>query len=181
MEKPLRDLKSVPMMILTTKQNHDSLQSEKRGRLIFLCKICRFISYLSSLLDQDDRSVRIAAGEALALVFEIGGLEKFSAESKGSSNVSGQCGSKSKGLVSIEGLRTEILNQVTELSVEAGGKGTTKKDLNSQRNLFKDILEFLEVFFPFLIIFLKMSASLSLCNIQYSLEYFRMVALLKHQ
>ncbi|GKV10342.1 hypothetical protein SLEP1_g21722 [Rubroshorea leprosula] len=104
----------------------------------------QFISYLSSLLDQDDRSVRIAAGEALALVFEIGALEKFSAESKGSSNVSDQGGNKSEGLVSIEGLRTEILNQVRELSVEAGGKGTRKKDLNSQRNLFKDILEFLK-------------------------------------
>lgn len=29
--------------------------------------------------------------------------------------------------------------------MEAGGKGSAKKDLNSQRNLFKDVLEFLEV------------------------------------
>jgi hypothetical protein len=34
---------------------------------------------------------------------------------------------------------------VRSLSAEAGGKGSTKKDLNSQRNLFKDVLEFLEV------------------------------------
>lgn len=46
----------------------------------------RSISYLSSLLDKDDRAVRIAAGEALALIFEIGVLEKFSAEAKGSTD-----------------------------------------------------------------------------------------------
>ncbi|GLT77366.1 hypothetical protein SLA2020_489610 [Shorea laevis] len=101
------------------------------------------ISYFSSLLDKDDRSIRIAAGEALALIFEIGGLEKFSSE--GSSDGSVQEGNKSKeGLMHRQGLRAKILNQVRELSAEAGGKGSAKKDLNSQRNLFKDILEFLE-------------------------------------
>lgn len=103
------------------------------------------ISYFSTLLDKDDRSVRIAAGEALALIFEMGSLEKFS-EGKGSSNNSaGQDGNKSTGgLVHVHGLRAKILNQVRELASEAGGKGSAKKDLNNQRNLFKDILEFLE-------------------------------------
>ncbi|KAE8687108.1 Interferon-related developmental regulator family protein / IFRD protein family isoform 2 [Hibiscus syriacus] len=73
------------------------------------------IAYLSTLLDKDDRSFRIAAGEALAVIFEMGSLEKFVAEAK-----------------------------VRDLSVEAGGKGSAKKDLNNQRNLFKDVLEFLE-------------------------------------
>ncbi|KAL3505060.1 hypothetical protein ACH5RR_034901 [Cinchona calisaya] len=102
------------------------------------------ISYLSTLLDKDDRSLRIAAGEALALIFEIGSLEKFSSEAKESSDSSNNEKDKSRELVHIQGLRGKILNQVKNLSAEAGGKGSAKKDLNSQRNTFRDILEFLE-------------------------------------
>jgi hypothetical protein len=103
------------------------------------------ISYLSSLLDKDDRSVRIAAGEALALIFEVGSVEKFSGEVKGSSDGSTQEGSKPReGFSHIQGLKGKIINQVRNLSAEAGGKGSAKKDLNSQRNLFRDILEFFE-------------------------------------
>ncbi|XVE55769.1 hypothetical protein DITRI_Ditri03aG0184100 [Diplodiscus trichospermus] len=103
------------------------------------------VTYLSSLLDKDDRSVRIAAGEALALIFEMGSLEKFAAEAKGSSDGAVSEGNKSKeGFSHIQGLKGKILNQVRDLSVEAGGKGSNKKDLNNQRNLFKDVLEFLE-------------------------------------
>ncbi|KAM0019242.1 putative armadillo-like helical protein [Helianthus debilis subsp. tardiflorus] len=86
------------------------------------------ISYLSTLLEKDDRSVRIVAGEALALIFEIRNLEKFSVQD----------------VTHIQGLKAKILNQVRNLSVEAGGKGSAKKDLNNQRNTFRDILEFLE-------------------------------------
>ncbi|KAL8094321.1 hypothetical protein AgCh_036014 [Apium graveolens] len=39
---------------------------------------------------------------------------------------------------------TAFLNQVRSLSVEAGGKGSAKKDLNSQRSTFRDILDYLE-------------------------------------
>ena len=106
------------------------------------CKWCRLISYFSTLLDKDDRSVRIAAGEALALIFEMGNLEKFSGEAKVSSD-SSIC----RELTHIQGVRAKILNQVKNLSTEAGGKGSAKKDLNSQRNSFRDILEFLEVLF----------------------------------
>ncbi|KAG4157854.1 hypothetical protein ERO13_D02G088900v2 [Gossypium hirsutum] len=103
------------------------------------------ITYLSSLLDKDDRSVRIAAGEALEVIFEMGSLEKFATEAEGSNNGSVSEGNKSKeGLLHIQGLRAKILNQVRDLSVEAGGKGSAKKDLNYQRSLFKDVLEFLE-------------------------------------
>ncbi|GMI78482.1 SALT-TOLERANCE 32 [Hibiscus trionum] len=103
------------------------------------------IAYLSTLLDKDDRSVRIAAGEALAVIFEMGSLEKFAAEAKGPNNGSISEGNKSKeGFSHIQGLRGKILNQVRDLSVEAGGKGSAKKDLNNQRNLFKDVLELLE-------------------------------------
>ncbi|KAG5573416.1 hypothetical protein H5410_063182 [Solanum commersonii] len=102
------------------------------------------ISYFSTLLDKDDRAVRIAAGEALALIFEVGSLEKFSVEDKGSSDSSTDEANKSKDILHIQGLRAKVLNQVRSLSVEAGGKGSAKKDLNSQRNTFRDILEFLE-------------------------------------
>ncbi|XP_062165157.1 uncharacterized protein LOC133871756 [Alnus glutinosa] len=96
------------------------------------------ISYLSSLLDKDDRSVRIAAGEALALIFEIGSLEKFDGEARDSSD------GLIQGSKPWEGLKGKIINQVRNLSAEAGGKGSAKKDLNSQRNFFRDMLEFLE-------------------------------------
>ncbi|KAI6689108.1 hypothetical protein NL676_025936 [Syzygium grande] len=99
------------------------------------------ISYLSGLLDKDDRSVRIAAGEALAVIFEMGSLEKLCSQVKDTGGDSTQDG---KELVHMHGLKAKVLNQVRNLSVEAGGKGSAKKDLNSQRNLFKDILEFLE-------------------------------------
>ncbi|XP_027094441.1 uncharacterized protein [Coffea arabica] len=102
------------------------------------------IYYFSTLLEKEERSVRIAAGEALALIFEVGSLEKFAGESKGSSDGSNSEADKSRELVHIQGLRGKILNQVRNLSTEAGGKGSAKKDLNSQRNTFRDILEFLE-------------------------------------
>ncbi|CAK7347437.1 unnamed protein product [Dovyalis caffra] len=105
------------------------------------------ISYFSTLLDKDDRSVRISAGEALALIFEIGSIEKFAAENKKTPDGSVPEGNKShEGYTHIHilGLKSKILNQVRTLSAEAGGKGSAKKDLNSQRNLFKDVLEFLE-------------------------------------
>lgn len=89
--------------------------------------------------------MRIAAGEALALVFEVGSLEKFSGEAKGSSDSSTDEANKSRELLHIQGLRAKVLNQVRTLSAEAGGKGSAKKDLNNQRNTFRDILEFLEV------------------------------------
>ncbi|GJR33686.1 (R)-mandelonitrile lyase-like protein [Tanacetum coccineum] len=99
------------------------------------------ISYLSTLLEKDDRSVRIAAGEALALIFEIGNLEKFSL---GGSKGSIEEGNTARDVTHIQGLRAKILNQVRDLAAEAGGKGSAKKDLNNQRNTFRDILEFLE-------------------------------------
>ncbi|XP_058080370.1 uncharacterized protein LOC131228612 [Magnolia sinica] len=104
------------------------------------------ISFLSTLLDKDDRSVRIAAGEAIALIFEIGSLERFSGEDKNEIDSLGTEGNNSRGgFTYVEGLKGKILNQVRVLAVEAGGKGSAKKDLNSQRNLFRDVLTFLEI------------------------------------
>ncbi|RXH91599.1 hypothetical protein DVH24_020622 [Malus domestica] len=102
------------------------------------------ITYLSSLLDKDDRSMRIAAGEALALIFEIGSLEKFSAGANTSSNASTEEGNKPREYVHIQGLKSKIINQARNLSAEAGGKSSAKKDLSNQRNTFRDILDYLE-------------------------------------
>ncbi|GMY11896.1 interferon-related developmental regulator 1-like isoform X1 [Fagus crenata] len=82
-------------------------------------------SHLSSFLVNDDRSVRIAAGEALAILFEFGCPKKYSSEA-------------------IQQLVEKILDQVGDLSAEAGGRGSKKKDLGSQRNFFGDLLEFLK-------------------------------------
>ncbi|KAM0950460.1 hypothetical protein DsansV1_C04g0041641 [Dioscorea sansibarensis] len=101
------------------------------------------ISFLSFLLERDDRAVRIAAGEAIALIFEIGRLDKFSRE-EGETDSAGHEGFKPRGFAYVASIKGKILNQVRELSAEAGGKGTGKKDLNLQRDLFQDILMFLE-------------------------------------
>ncbi|GER40207.1 interferon-related developmental regulator family protein [Striga asiatica] len=100
------------------------------------------VSYLSTLLDKDDRQLRIAAGEALALIFEVGNLEKFCGETKLSFSNDEQ-NSLRKSMF-MHGLKNKVLNQVRSLSSEASGKGSAKKDLNNQRNTFRDILEFIE-------------------------------------
>ncbi|ESW32906.1 hypothetical protein PHAVU_001G027600 [Phaseolus vulgaris] len=102
------------------------------------------ISYLSSLLDKEDRPVRIAAGEALAVIFENGIIEKFSTDSKGASEMIREGINLQESYTHLQGLKGKVINQVKNLSVEAGGKGSAKKDLNNQRNLFRDIVEFFE-------------------------------------
>ncbi|WZZ80133.1 hypothetical protein YC2023_100705 [Brassica napus] len=46
--------------------------------------------------------------------------------------------------MNMRGLKSKVTNQVRDLATEAGGKGSAKKDLNMQRSLFKDLVEFLE-------------------------------------
>ncbi|XP_019436959.1 PREDICTED: interferon-related developmental regulator 1-like [Lupinus angustifolius] len=106
------------------------------------------ISYLSSLLDKEDRPVRIAAGQALALIFEIGIIDKFSAECKSASDMTQEESKHQASYIHLQGLKGKVINQVKDLSVEAGGKGSAKKDLNSQRSLFRDIVEFFEYGYP---------------------------------
>lgn len=89
--------------------------------------------------------MRIAAGEALAVLFEIGIIEKYSADSNGASDMTQEEINRRESYTHLQGLKGKVINQVKSLSVEAGGKGSAKKDLNSQRNLFRDIVEFFEV------------------------------------
>lgn len=77
----------------------------------------------------------MAAGEALALIFEMGSLEKFS------------CDDEDKG--EFDGLRSNVIARARGVSVEAGNKGSTKKDRSSQSHTFGDILDFLEVLLLF--------------------------------
>ena len=66
-------------------------------------------------------------------------------------------GNKSKeGFSHIQGLKRKFLNQVRDLFMESSGKGSAKKDLNNQRNLFKDVLEFLEVLILLSFIFMNL-------------------------
>lgn len=123
----------------------------------------RSISFLSILLERDDRAVRIAAGEAIALIFEIGRLDKFSRE-EGETDSAGREGFKPRGLAYVASMKGKILNQVRELSAEAGGKGTGKKDLNLQRDLFQDILIFLEVFLFSFFIHWAISTKKTICS-----------------
>ncbi|KAF6159759.1 hypothetical protein GIB67_030017 [Kingdonia uniflora] len=107
--------------------------------------LLEWLAFFSNLLDKDDRSVRIAAGEAIALIFEIGSLEKLLSKSKSATDTLDCEDTCSRGdYTLIQGLRGKILNQVRDLSVEAGGRGSAKKDLSCQRNMFRDVLEFLE-------------------------------------
>ena len=60
-----------------------------------------------------------------------------------------------ESFIHLQGLKGKVINQVENLSVEAGGKGSAKKDLNTQRNLFRDIIDFFVVFqFSFTFFFL---------------------------
>lgn len=94
-------------------------------------------------MDKEDRSVRIAAGEALALIFEINRFEKFTkvndSEHQGGSKL------PHDGLAYVDVLKGKLLTQARNLSMEAGGKGSTRTDLNNQRDLFQRILSFIEV------------------------------------
>ncbi|KAG6425135.1 hypothetical protein SASPL_115560 [Salvia splendens] len=87
------------------------------------------ILYFSTLLDKDDRALRIAACEALALIFEIGSLDKFCGETKDSSEPTIDEGKDSRKLMYLDGLRTNVLGQVHGLSAEAGGKDLVSRQL----------------------------------------------------
>ncbi|GAB4852315.1 hypothetical protein Ancab_016508 [Ancistrocladus abbreviatus] len=133
--------KASPMVVMSMVSAWSFLLTTVDGSSFTLKDWQEFISYLSSLLDKDDRSVRIAAGEALAVIFEIGEFGKLYRESGGTTK---DVNKPQGGYIHLQGLRAKVLSQVRELSAEAGGKGSAKKDLNNQKNLFRDILYFLE-------------------------------------
>lgn len=86
----------------------------------------------------------MAAGEALALCFELNLLDVSSCED-GDANTGGTGGSKNKLFLDMQGLKAKISGLATNLSAEAGGKGADKKNLTDQRELFQRILDFVKV------------------------------------
>lgn len=101
------------------------------------------IAFLSTLLEADDRAVRMAAGEALALCFELNLLDVSSCED-GDVNTGGTGGSKNKLFLDMQALKAKISGLASNLSAEAGGKGADKKNLTDQRDLFQRILDFVK-------------------------------------
>ncbi|XP_074562196.1 uncharacterized protein LOC141818644 [Curcuma longa] len=102
------------------------------------------ISFLSYLLEDSDRSVRIAAGEALGLFFELGIFDMNFQKEDTNIDKLGHEVSKHGTFHHLQGLKAKILARASDLSTEAGGKGTDKKNLNDQRDLFQKLLDFVE-------------------------------------
>lgn len=101
------------------------------------------ISFLCNLLENGDRAVRIAAGEAIAVIFEIvvaGKLSNVTSDLESTEDIP----SKPKWLIYLSSLKEKIILLVSGLSMEAGGKGIDKKCLNTQRDTFEKIYDYLK-------------------------------------
>ncbi|KAJ3697885.1 hypothetical protein LUZ61_001590 [Rhynchospora tenuis] len=88
------------------------------------------ISHLSTLLEADDRSVRMAAGEAIALCFDLKLFVVKPAK---------EDAEYLQHLKHMQNMKAKITAQIDALSCEAGGKGATKKNLGEQQKLFHKI------------------------------------------
>ncbi|WKA10245.1 hypothetical protein VitviT2T_027826 [Vitis vinifera] len=82
-------------------------------------------SYLSNLLKEEDEAVRLAAGEALALILETGFLEKFS----------GHCSSIKSD---------EIINNVNKFILKFRAEYHESQDSSKQLDFICDVLKFFE-------------------------------------
>jgi len=103
------------------------------------------ITFLTSLLETEDRVVRIAAGETLALCFELKLLDVSTREeSDVDSDIRETSGSKNQLFLNMQALKAKISGLVYNLSMEAGGRGADKKNLNDQRDLFRRISDFMK-------------------------------------
>ncbi|KAH0466998.1 hypothetical protein IEQ34_004236 [Dendrobium chrysotoxum] len=101
------------------------------------------ITFLCNLLENGDRAVRIAAGEAIAVIFEIvvaGKLSNITSDLESTEDIP----SKPKWLIYLLSLKEKIILLVSGLSMEAGGKGIDKKCLNTQRDTFQKIYDYLK-------------------------------------
>uniref|UniRef100_J3LQ26 Interferon-related developmental regulator N-terminal domain-containing protein n=1 Tax=Oryza brachyantha TaxID=4533 RepID=J3LQ26_ORYBR len=101
------------------------------------------ITFLSALLEAEDRAVRMAAGEALALCFELKLLDVFSNEDA-EVDTREASSSKNQLFLNMQALKAKISGLAYNLSMEAGGRGADKKNLNGQRDLFQQISDFIK-------------------------------------
>lgn len=103
------------------------------------------ITFLCSLLEAEDRAVRIAAGEALALCFELRLFDVSSSDEADVDSYTGEAGgSKHQLFLNMQALKAKLSGLVYSLSMEAGGRGADKKNLNDQRDLFQRISDFIK-------------------------------------
>ncbi|KAH9323430.1 hypothetical protein KI387_018069, partial [Taxus chinensis] len=101
---------------------------------------------LLSFLNTDVRAVCIAVGEAIAIIFETTGW--INMDEIGFSVNSIRSESKKDNIarssLSMEALTRRVIEQMRVLMAEAGGKGSSKKELNSQRSSFRELLAYIE-------------------------------------
>ncbi|KAJ4815339.1 Interferon-related developmental regulator family protein [Rhynchospora pubera] len=97
------------------------------------------IMHLSTLLEADDRAVRMAAGEAIALFFELKLLDVRLAEES-----TAEKDPKYQLFIYMQGMKAKVTAQIDTLAGEAGGKGADKKNLNDQRELFQKIWDYIK-------------------------------------
>ena len=84
---------------------------------------------MSDLIEDDDESVRIAALEALALIFESGCFNSFSSEGKCSTScLIHEGNTSSNGYSSIQEMKDNILCRVRRLSLKDEGDKDSNKD-----------------------------------------------------
>ncbi|KAJ1703927.1 hypothetical protein LUZ63_003706 [Rhynchospora breviuscula] len=94
----------------------------------------KHISHLSTLLEADDRSVRMAAGEAIALCFELKLFVVKPADEEDAKYL--------QHLTYMQNMKAKVIAQIGTLSCEASRKGANKKNLNEQRELFHKIWDY---------------------------------------
>ncbi|KAJ4791596.1 Interferon-related developmental regulator family protein [Rhynchospora pubera] len=89
----------------------------------------KYISYLSNLLEANDRTVRMAAGEAIALFFELKLFDVKPAE-------------EDSEYSQMQNMRAKVTAQIDALSCAASHKGANKKNLSAQREHFHKIWDY---------------------------------------
>lgn len=105
----------------------------------------KYLPVLSSLLEMDSRAVRISAGEAIGFILETINSRDQNGHDHLDSNCLDQENNNSLGsLSSLDNLQLRVIEQMKALSREAGGKGSSKKDLQNQRTSFRDFIAFIE-------------------------------------
>ncbi|KAG8364194.1 hypothetical protein BUALT_Bualt19G0102900 [Buddleja alternifolia] len=103
------------------------------------------ISYFLGLLEEDDQSVCVAAGEALALICEVG-IEKFISNN----NTYDECSLNEKGKnilnenLSLQELQEIVSNHATRLLKQSALQSAATRTLNGWNNFSLNILEVLE-------------------------------------
>ena len=108
-----------------------------------LLKVCvlnnRSLPVLSSLLKNDDLGVRTAAGEAIALLYEITNTSASTEEDAEDS------ADDEVPVAKATIPEDQVVEQMKALSVHAAGKGAPKKERAVQRSSFRELLASIEV------------------------------------